>query len=177
MSRDDEPHVDAVPDDGPHTMTFRKARSAVTFGTPLATPGAAMMGSDVAQGAKAVLVVDDDPEMRALLRDYLERDGFEVVDSARGEDAMVLVERRTFDAAILDKETPGMSGLELLAFLRRTHPEVPVIVITAFGGGAVAEEAFARGASRYLEKPFRIKDLVAALRTVTAWPGDDTGTS
>jgi DNA-binding response OmpR family regulator len=133
------------------------------------------MGTYVAQGAKAVLVVDDDPEMRALLRDYLRREGFEVVDSATGEHAVALVETRSFDAAIVDKETPGMGGLDLLSFLRHRCPAVPVIVITAFGGDAVAEEAFARGACRYLEKPFRIHNLVAALRSVTAVPGGEAG--
>ena len=120
-----------------------------------------------------LLVVDDDLEMRAVLRDYLERDGFAVVDAASAEHALALVELLAFDAAILDKETPGMNGLDLLSFLRHRCPALPVIMITAFGGVAVAEEAFARGACRYLEKPFRIRDLVAALRSVTAVPDDD----
>jgi DNA-binding response OmpR family regulator len=116
----------------------------------------------------SVLLVEDDPAMRALVRHYLERDGFAVLDEASGEDAVAMTETAVFDAAVIDKELPGMSGLELLSLLRTRCPQVPVIVVTAFGGSAVAEEAFARGASRYLEKPFRFGDLLAALRSITA---------
>lgn len=133
-----------------------------------------MTGAGVAHKTRAVLVVEDDPEMRALLRDYPERDGFEVVEEASAERVVPLVQIASFDVAIIDKEMPGMGGLDLLSFLRGRCPHMPVIVITAFGGPVVAEEAFARGACRYLEKPFRISDLVAALRTLTApFGGDD----
>jgi DNA-binding response OmpR family regulator len=116
----------------------------------------------------AVLLVEDDPAMRALVRHYLERDGFAVVDEPSAEAAMPMAETTAFHAAVIDKELPGMNGLEFLSLLKARCPDVPVIVVTAFGGSAVAEEAFARGASRYLEKPFRFGDLAAALRTLTA---------
>lgn len=126
-----------------------------------------MAETAVAKKARvAVLIVEDDAAMRSLLRDYLERDGFDVVDEATAEAAVGRVERSKVDAAIVDREMPGMSGLDFVSFLRRRWPDVPVIVITAFGGLAAAEEAFRRGATRYLEKPFRIDDLVAALRTM-----------
>jgi DNA-binding response OmpR family regulator len=124
------------------------------------------------QSHVAVLLVEDDPAMRALVSHYLQRDGFAVIDEASGEAAVATTETAVFDAAVIDKELPGMSGLECLSLLKARCPHVPVIVVTAFGGSAVAEEAFARGASRYLEKPFRFGDLAAALRSITATAPD-----
>lgn len=119
------------------------------------------------KGPATVLVIDDDPEMRAMLRDFLQREGHRVIEEPSGERAIATVESERLDAVILDKEMPGMSGFDLLAFLRRRCPETPVIVITAFGGPKVAEEALRLGAARYLEKPFRVTQLLEALRTAT----------
>jgi DNA-binding response OmpR family regulator len=116
----------------------------------------------------AVMVVEDDPEMRAMLKDFLEREGYRVIDRVSGEQALKAIESEGLAAVILDKEIPGMRGLDVLSVLRRRWPKIPVILITAFGGAAVAEEAFARGAKHYLEKPFRVDDLLAMLRSVSA---------
>lgn len=114
-----------------------------------------------------VMVVEDDPEMRAMLKAFLEREGYRVIDRVSGDQALKEIESEGFTAVILDKEIPGMRGLDLLSVLRRDWPKLPVILITAFGGAAVAREAFARGANHYLEKPFRVDDLLAVLRSVT----------
>jgi DNA-binding NtrC family response regulator len=114
-----------------------------------------------------VLLIDDDGEMRTLLRDFLAREGHRVIEESSGEGAMATTELERVDAVILDKEMPGIGGFDFLSFFRRRWPHIPVIVITAFGGPRVAEEAFRRGATRYLEKPFRVTDLLAAIRTVT----------
>ncbi|MBI3029666.1 MAG: response regulator [Candidatus Rokubacteria bacterium] len=114
-----------------------------------------------------LLVVEDDPEMRSLLCDVLMGEGFRVLVESTGEQAMAVSESERLDVAIVDKEMPGLNGLDLLSFFRRRLPDVPVILITAFGGPRVAEEAFRRGAARYLEKPFRVTDLLAAIRSVT----------
>jgi DNA-binding NtrC family response regulator len=68
------------------------------------------------------------------------------------------------DAVLLDKEMPGLGGLDALPAVRRRRPDVPVILITAFGGRAVAEDARRGGAYRYLEKPFPFGTLLAAVR-------------
>jgi DNA-binding NtrC family response regulator len=77
-----------------------------------------------------------------------------------------LIERERFDAVVLDKELPGPNGLDLLSFLHKRLPAVPVILVTAFGGPVVAEEAANRGAYSYLEKPFRMTAILAALAGV-----------
>jgi DNA-binding response OmpR family regulator len=114
-----------------------------------------------------VLLVEDDPTMRELLRAYLQCEGFVVVDEPSAERAVIASETVPLAAAVVDKELPGMGGLDLLSLLKERHTHLPVIVVTAFGGPAVAEEALARGASRYLEKPFRLRELAAALRMLT----------
>jgi DNA-binding response OmpR family regulator len=118
-----------------------------------------------------VLVIDDDPEMWALLKDVLEREGHRVLQEAKGERAIPTLESNHVSAVVLDKEMPGVNGMDLLAFLRRRWPDIPVIFITAFGGPTVAEEALRLGAARYLEKPFRVTELLEAMRTLIKGAG------
>lgn len=118
-------------------------------------------------GAKmTLLIIEDDREMRALLGDVLERAGHRVIERPDGTDLPMLTERERFDAVILDKEMPGPDGLDLLSFLRTRLPDVAVIVVTAFGGPDVADEAVRRGAYRYLDKPFRVSAILDVLAGV-----------
>jgi DNA-binding NtrC family response regulator len=110
--------------------------------------------------AGTVLVIDDDQGMRQVLKDFLERDGHRVIEAASGEAAVSVVELEPIDVVILDKEMPGMNGMEVLSFLHRRFPSTPVILVTAFGGPHVAEESFRRGAVEYIEKPFRLSNVV-----------------
>lgn len=114
-----------------------------------------------------ILVIDDDEEMLAVLKAFLEREGHRVLEHSRGEWAIAAAECERVDAVILDKELPRMNGFDLLAFFRRRWPEVPVILITAFGGQRVKEEALRLGAARYLEKPFRVAELLDAVHALT----------
>jgi DNA-binding response OmpR family regulator len=111
----------------------------------------------------SVIIVDDDAEMRALLRDALERDGFDVREDS-GDQLVPLLERGAPDAIVLDKEMAGVNGLDLLSYIRQRHPGLPVIVVTAFGGTEVEAEALKRGATYYIDKPFRVARLLAMLR-------------
>src|SRR5262245_6808381 len=77
-----------------------------------------------------VLVVDDDDEMRALLRRTLEFDGYEVIDRNRGTYVMEALRGGPFDLVILDKEMPGLTGLELLPIVSHEFPHVPVVLVT-----------------------------------------------
>lgn len=117
-----------------------------------------------------ILVIEDDVEMRALLRDLLERDGYRVLDRPSGKGLIAFLETEEIDAVILDREMPGASGLDLLSILRHHLPDVPVVLITSFGGPVVAEEAKRRGAYRYLEKPFRLRSVLEALGDATKAP-------
>ena len=106
-----------------------------------------------------LLVVDDDPQLRATLLSRFARQGFQVQAAGSGEEALRLAERRNFDVAIVDVMMPGMSGLELLRRLKEEHPECEVIVLTGQGTIESAVEAMKGGAFDYLQKPFPLKEL------------------
>lgn len=121
---------------------------------------------DRARPPARVLVVDDDEEMRSLLRLSLEFDGHHVTERDRGTDVLETLREATFDLIILDNKMPGLNGLDLLPILRREFPQVPVVLVTAFGGRQVASSALRLGAASYLEKPFRLgqlRDAIAGL--------------
>lgn len=115
---------------------------------------------------RRVLVVDDDADMRRLLEDALEREGFAVTVAEKGADVIGAVESSTFDAVVVDKDMPGINGLDLVVFLQHRSPGTPAVLMTAFGGPLAAEAALRRGAAAYLDKPVRIPDLVATLEDV-----------
>lgn len=122
-------------------------------------PGVAVREADERRPATRVLVVDDDDEMRALVRRALEFEGYEVSERDRGTHIVDTLRRAPVDLIILDKEMPGLTGIDLLPVLRREFPGVPVLFVTAFGGREVADTAIRLGAARYLEKPFRLGQL------------------
>ncbi len=111
-----------------------------------------------------ILVVDDEPAQRQFLRAVLERE-YQVSSAASGEEARKLLQNRGFDLVISDQRMPGMSGLELLAWIREHQPEVPVVLLTAFGSIDSAVEAMKMGAEDYLTKPVESPDQ---LRLVVA---------
>jgi DNA-binding NtrC family response regulator len=115
-----------------------------------------------------ILVVDDDAEMRALLADVLREEGNEVVEASNGAEALLRLRAEPFAAIVLDKNMPGLSGLDLLPGMRTICPEIPVIMITAFGDVATYVDAVEKGASAYLFKPFRMEELLQALRQALA---------
>lgn len=111
-----------------------------------------------------VLVVDDDADMRALLADVLTDEGYAVDQVANGAEALIRLRTDSFVAIVLDKNMPGLSGLDLLPGLRTICPDTPVIMITAFGDVATYVDAIEKGAFEYIFKPFRMEELLQALR-------------
>ena len=137
----------------------------------------AVRDSPVPRPATRVLVVDDDDEMRALLRRTLEFDGYEVIDKDRGMHVIEALRGAPFDLIILDKEMPGLTGLDLLPILSREFPDVPVVLVTAFGGPHVAASAIRLGAASYLEKPFRLGQLRQVIDSLLTRSTDDSRAS
>ncbi len=107
-----------------------------------------------------LLVVDDEPNMRAMLADILETEGHEVVGFEEAEQALDLLGRESFDAAILDLNLPGISGMEMLRRVRDRIPPLPIIMITAYGTIDTAVEAMRLGAYDFIIKPFDINRIV-----------------
>jgi CheY-like chemotaxis protein len=149
-----------------------RARRPTSSGIDVAGQRVGMHDAHCFTDHVTVLVVEDDEEMRALLKAFLQHEGYRVIEEGRGDRAQLLVESERLDAAIVDKEIPGLDGLELLSLLRRRRPEVPVILITAFGGPAVAEEAMRRGARYYVEKPFRVTKILEAVDGLITRPDE-----
>ena len=125
------------------------------------------MPSRSANEPATVLVVDDDNQMRAVIRGFLEREGYHVLEEGSADQAMFALDAVRTDVVILDRVMPGMSGADLLSLLRRRGLNVPVILITAFGGPDVEAEALSRGAACYLEKPFRMSKVLEAVEHLT----------
>jgi DNA-binding response OmpR family regulator len=112
------------------------------------------------------MVIDDDAVFGALLRTALEREGFHAIVHSEPVDALRELDVQPVDAVVVDKQMPRLGGMEVVARARDRHPDLPIVLITAFGGTRVGEEARARGANAYLEKPFFVRDLVLLLRTL-----------
>jgi two-component system response regulator AtoC len=121
----------------------------------------------VSASTVSVLVVDDDASWRAVLAGWLQQEGFRVVGISRGDWVTSAVETQAADIVILDVQLPGLGGLDVLRALRTRWPDLPVIVTTAFGGPDTEDLARQRGATGYLEKPFRIGELMAEVRRAT----------
>jgi DNA-binding response OmpR family regulator len=111
-----------------------------------------------------ILVVDDNLETRLLLADVLEGDGYEAVACPGGAEALEILGREHFDLILADIRMTGMSGMELLDRIREIPLEVGVIVMTAYGSKETAIRALRGKALDYLEKPFGLAQLRAAVR-------------
>jgi DNA-binding NtrC family response regulator len=108
---------------------------------------------------RKVLVIDDDASLRRVMEMQLEEIGCEVVAVASGNDALAVLEEFAPTLVITDLKIPGMSGLDLLKLLRADHPELTVIMVTAYGTVRTAVEAMKAGAFDYLTKPIDYDEL------------------
>lgn len=112
-------------------------------------------------GTKTVLVVDDEPSVLFALSEGLSdrRGGVRVVTAANGIEAVAVLEAEPVDLVLTDLRMPDMDGFELLAFLRRNHPSVPVILMTALGSAETSARLASAGSFECLAKPFHLPDL------------------
>ncbi len=111
-----------------------------------------------------ILVVDDEKMIRWTLTRSLGEAGYAVEEASTAAEALEAVERETPDLVLLDFKLPDRTGVEVLREIRRVAPEVPVILITAFGTVEGAVAAMKEGAYDYRSKPFDIDDLLLAVR-------------
>src|SRR6202050_2318170 len=106
-----------------------------------------------------VLFVEDEAKMRRLLELNLGEDGFQTLSAPDAERALQVLQDSSVDLVVTDLKLPGISGLEFLTALKRSHPALPVIVMTAFGTVETAVEAMKSGASDYVLKPFSLAEM------------------
>jgi len=113
-----------------------------------------------------ILVIDDEKPIRTLVRQMLEKAGYEVTEASDGKKGMTILREESSDLVITDILMPDQEGLQTIKELRRDYPEVKIIAIS--GGGAVGPETYLQtarrfGADRTLTKPFSRDDLLRAV--------------
>ena len=110
-----------------------------------------------------VLVVDDEPPIRKLLRMGLTTQGYEILDAPNGKTALDLMAQKP-DVVILDLGLPDIQGLELLRMIRARNESVPIVVLSSRGDEAGKVQALDLGADDYVTKPFGMDELLARMR-------------
>jgi two-component system KDP operon response regulator KdpE len=126
-----------------------------------------------------ILVTDDDPDLRRVLRKTLSGLGFDVAESPNGEEALKEVEIRRFDAVLLDVNMPGIGGVETCREIRKKAPGLQILMLSVRNKEIDKIEALEAGADDYITKPFAVGELVARLRSAvrrSAIPVPDTRT-
>jgi two-component system OmpR family response regulator len=112
-----------------------------------------------------VLVVDDEPRIRAMLRRYLVGEGLRVSDAADGTAMRGMLEREAIDLVLLDLMMPGEDGLALARYIRQ-RSEIPIIMLTGKGDLIDRVVGLEAGADDYIAKPFELREVLARIRTV-----------
>jgi two-component system response regulator HydG len=112
------------------------------------------------QVRERVLVVDDHPEMVELLSDQLTDAGYAVEVARGGREALAIINRHLPDLVLTDLRMEEVDGFDVLDGIRAVDPELPVLIMTAFGGIDTAIEAIKKGAQHYLTKPFRLEEVL-----------------
>ena len=113
-----------------------------------------------------ILIVDDDDTMRLALSESLESCGYHIFAAENGAEALDVFKKKKFDLVITDMRMPGMTGIEVLQGVKLLSPDVPVILITAYGTVNTAVEAMKEGAAEFIMKPFSLDDLEAIVKHV-----------
>lgn len=119
-----------------------------------------------ANGKRTVLVVDDEPVILELLKDFLELERYRVLAADTAERALEILEEETVDVVVTDIMLPGMQGTDLLLEVKLKYDPMPVILITGYSKQAGPRLAIETGADGYFAKPFHNKDLAFTLRKV-----------
>jgi DNA-binding response OmpR family regulator len=131
------------------------------------TPPDSADGAEQKRGI-VVLLVDDEDDLRRVMRDLLEREGYSVQEARDGVQALDQVDRHAPDVIVLDLNLPGLDGYGVLSQLRSRNAtrNIPVIVLTAKGDEENEVRVFELGADDFLSKPFRARALPARLEAV-----------
>ena len=112
-----------------------------------------------------ILVVDDDPRIRTMLRRYLEDEGFKISDASDGVAMRRIFEGGTVDLVMLDVTMPGEDGISLARYIRQ-RSDTPIIMLTGKGDVIDRVAGLEAGADDYVSKPFHLREILARIRTV-----------
>ena len=115
---------------------------------------------------RRILVIEDEPDIARGLKDALEFEGFEAATTGLGREGLRLVRERPPDLVILDLMLPDMNGFSVCEEIRKTHPVVPIIMLTARSQDADKIRGLEAGADDYVTKPFSVGELVARINAI-----------
>ena len=113
-----------------------------------------------------ILIAEDEDITRKHLIHALKKEGYEVVGTSNGREALEQLEKEYFDILITDVKMPEMSGLELLEKTRERYQNIEVLIITGFGSIDAAVEAMKKGAYEYITKPFNLDELILKVKNI-----------
>jgi len=113
-----------------------------------------------------ILIVEDEPNVVSVLKRGLTHDEFEISVAPDGFVALEMIAQNSFSLIILDIMLPGINGLDLCKQLKKHHPQIPVIMLTALGSTENIVNGLDNGADDYMVKPFKIAELNARIRTL-----------
>jgi len=113
-----------------------------------------------------ILIVDDDPHIRALLRLYLKNEGFDLTEADNGIDAHAIIRGSGIDLVILDIMIPHMDGWELCKEIRKSNPDIPLLMVTAKSESRQKIKGFQLGTDDYMTKPFDPIELVMRVKAL-----------
>ena len=113
-----------------------------------------------------LLIVDDEPSLRTIMKDELMQKGFDVKDAESGEDALEILKKDRHQIVILDVRMPEMDGLEVLKRIRANNLADKVIMLTGVDELKIAKNSLALGANDFMTKPFQFRNLFACIERV-----------
>jgi DNA-binding NtrC family response regulator len=125
-------------------------------------------GSSTSAGSGSVLIIDDEAAIRESLETLLEFEGYLVHSAETGEEGLARLGETPYDLVLLDFALPDCNGLEVLSEIRSRDPQLPVIMITAYGTVDNAVRAMQNGATNFIQKPWDNEKLLADVRTAVA---------
>ena len=116
-----------------------------------------------------ILVVDDEPNMLRLLKTILmDKTGYEVTTTNNPLEVSKLLQEEPYDLVVSDLKMPLVDGIDLIDIIKKISPDLPIIIITAYGTIETAEEAIQKGAYDFITKPFRKEALAVVIDAVLA---------
>ncbi len=116
--------------------------------------------------AHKILYADDDPSIRGAVRGQITEQGYELDEASDGAEAIRYLGKKTYDLLLLDINMPGMSGLDVLKFIKDEDLSCRIIMLSGRLGFSVATEALKLGADEYITKPFSVEFLLLTIKKV-----------
>ncbi|MBU0753827.1 MAG: response regulator [Planctomycetes bacterium] len=116
-----------------------------------------------------ILIIEDDDQVRSMLRDRLENEGFEIEEAVQGGEGLSLIGKKSFDLVITDIVMPEVEGIEVIETLKTTNPHLKIIAIS--GGGRIGPEIYLKiakslGANKVFAKPVDWEDLLSSVEAL-----------